>query len=184
MNLVSYTILLTEELPLFLLAAVPLWFVSGADTIASLYVAAFLSATVLAPGMLLWQRVRVTKKHQDKREIVIGRVRGQGMSALFATLEWAVVVSILLLLHGSWLGFLVVASMGFILGFLGFNLRFPNLHFIVRGYRVFTVSPPLDNNPVTGTRSLMLITRRHKMQRGARLIAYRLTNDVYLEEEQ
>jgi hypothetical protein len=56
-----------------------------------------------------------------------------------------------------------------------------NLLFAVRGYRVFTIYPPIDGNPLSGRTSQVLITRRVAVLPGERLVAYRLSDTVYFE---
>jgi len=56
-----------------------------------------------------------------------------------------------------------------------------NLLFAVLGYRVFTLSPPADENPLSGRVSQVLITRRIAVPPGEHLIADRLSDTVYFE---
>jgi len=58
-----------------------------------------------------------------------------------------------------------------------------NLIFAAFGYRVFTVYPPADGNPLTGKTRQALITRRVSLASGDRIVAYRLSDTVYLEAE-
>ena len=61
------------------------------------------------------------------------------------------------------------------------NLHYMNLFFALLNYRVFTVSPPKDNNPHTGREPFVLITRRQSLSPGDHCVAYRLSDTVYLE---
>lgn len=63
------------------------------------------------------------------------------------------------------------------------NLHYMNLLFAALGYRVFTVYPPADGNPLTGKTRQAVVTRRVSLVSGDRLIAYRLSETVYLEAE-
>jgi hypothetical protein len=56
-----------------------------------------------------------------------------------------------------------------------------NVLFALLGYRVFTIYPPMDRNPLTGQSSQVLITRRTAISPGERLIAYRISDTVYIE---
>lgn len=58
-----------------------------------------------------------------------------------------------------------------------------NLIFAVRGLRVFTVYPPADGNPLTARTRHAVITRRVSLAPGERLVAYRLSDTVYLEAD-
>ena len=84
---------------------------------------------------------------------------------------------------GTWRAFgATVAALGFIVFlFWHLNLHYMNVLFAVMGLRVFTVYPPSDTNPLTGKSSEVLITRRAIISRGERVIAYRLSDTVYLE---
>jgi hypothetical protein len=74
-----------------------------------------------------------------------------------------------------------LAALAFIVFlFWHLNLHYMNLLFAALGYRVFTVYPPDDNNPLSGKGSLALITRRVTLSAGERLVAYRLSDTVYL----
>ncbi len=61
------------------------------------------------------------------------------------------------------------------------NLHYMNIFFAILDYRVFTVSAPQDENPYTGREPFVLITRRRNVVRGDRIVAYRLSDTVYLE---
>ena len=64
------------------------------------------------------------------------------------------------------------------------NLHYMNLIFAALGFRVFTVYPPVDGNPLNGKTRQALITRRVSLVPGDRFIAYRLSDTVYLEAEE
>ena len=75
-----------------------------------------------------------------------------------------------------------LAAIGFIVFlFWNLNLHYMNIVFAARGYRVFTVFPPPDDSPFTGKGGQVLITRRVFVSPGDRLVAYRLSDTVYLE---
>ncbi len=76
----------------------------------------------------------------------------------------------------------VLVALGFVIFlFWHLNLHYTNLMFAMRGYRVFTVYPPEDDNPLTGKTNQVLITRRVAVLPGDRLVAYRISDTVYLE---
>jgi len=56
-----------------------------------------------------------------------------------------------------------------------------NIIFAIRGYRVFTIVPPADKNEISGRTSLVLITPRSVLLPEDRIVAYRLSDTVYLE---
>ena len=63
------------------------------------------------------------------------------------------------------------------------NLHYMNLIFAARGLRVFTVYPPAGGNALTGKTRYALITRRVSLASGDQIVAYRLSDTVYLEAE-
>jgi len=76
----------------------------------------------------------------------------------------------------------MLAALGFIIFlFWHLNLHYMNILFAARGYRVFTVYPMADGNPLSGKTTQVLITRRVTVSPGERLVAYRLSDTVYLE---
>ena len=84
---------------------------------------------------------------------------------------------------GVWRDFAAtMAALGFIVFlFWHLNLHYMNLLFAVFGYRVFTIIPVEDGNPLSGKTSQVLITRRAVVLPGERLVAYRLSDTVYFE---
>jgi len=76
----------------------------------------------------------------------------------------------------------VIEALGFIVFlFWHLNLHYMNILFAVRGYRVFTIYPPEDENPLSGRAGQVLITRRALLSSYDRIVAYRLSNTVYIE---
>ena len=61
------------------------------------------------------------------------------------------------------------------------NLHYMNVFFALFNYRVFTISSPQDGNPHTGREPFVLITRRRHLSPDDRIVAYRLSDTVYLE---
>jgi LysM repeat protein len=77
-----------------------------------------------------------------------------------------------------------LAALSFIVFlFSHLNLHYMNLVFAVLGYRVFTVYPPADGNPLTGKTRYAVITRRVSLSSGETIATYRLSDTVYLEAE-
>jgi len=55
-----------------------------------------------------------------------------------------------------------------------------NIVFAALSYHVFTLQPPVEA-AVKGNVSVVLITRRAALIRGDRVIAYRISDTVYME---
>ena len=136
---------------------------------------------VVAPNGFLWLRLRTAKKQDDKREITVGRAddhRDHLLVYLFAMLLPFYSEDL-----GNWRYFgSSVAALAFIVFlFWHLNLHYMNLLFASLGYRVFTVYPPDDGNPITGKTSLAIITKRVCLAPDERFVAYRLSDTVYME---
>jgi hypothetical protein len=164
--------------PLFIL-----WGIRGNCLIGDCYFIGFCLLIVVAPNAFLWLRIRAAKRHQDKRELTVGKAedhRDHILVYLFAMLLpfYAVDLETWRLLATS------VTAIAFIVFlFWHLNLHYMNVLFASLGFRVFTIYPPTDRNPLTGAASYAVITRRVRLLAGERLIAYRLSDTVYLEAE-
>ncbi len=164
--------------PLFIL-----WAIRGNSLIPDRYFIAFCALMVVVPNAFLWLRIRTAKKQADKRELIVGTAddhRDHILVYLFAMLLPFYSEDL-----GSWryLGASVAALAFIVFLFWHLNLHYMNLLFAALGYRVFTVYPPADGNPLTGKTRHAVITRRVSLASGERLIAYRLSDTVYLEAE-
>ena len=165
--------------PLFIL-----WAIRGNSLIPDLYFIAFCLLMVVAPNGFLWLRLRTARRDKDKRDLTIGKAddhRDHMLVYLFAMLLPFYSEDL-----GNWryLGSSVAALAFIVFLFWHLNLHYMNLLFAARGYRVFTVYPPCDGNPISGKTSLALITRRVSLSSGEHLIAYRLSDTVYLEMDE
>ena len=165
--------------PLFIL-----WAIRGNSLIPDLYFIAFCLLMVVAPNGFLWLRLRTARRDKDKRDLTIGKAddhRDHMLVYLFAMLLPFYSEDL-----GSWryLGSSVAALAFIVFLFWHLNLHYMNLLFAARGYRVFTVYPPCNGNPISGKTSLALITRRVSLSSGEHLIAYRLSDTVYLEMDE
>ena len=164
--------------PLFIL-----WAVRGNPLVPDRWFVAFCAAMVLLPNCFLLLRVRIAKIHNEKRQLKTGATedhRDHLLVYLFAMLLpfYAADMS-------SWRDFAaaMTALVFIIFLFWHLNLHYMNLIFAWLGYRVFTVYPPLDDNAVSGTNSWVLITRRVHLPENKELIAYRISDTVYLETD-
>jgi hypothetical protein len=164
--------------PLFIL-----WAIRGNSLIPDRYFIGFCALMVVAPNAFLWLRIRTAKRHADKRGLTVGTAddhRDHILVYLFAMLLPFYSEDL-----GSWryLGASFAALAFIVFLFWHLNLHYMNLVFAALGYRVFTVYPPADGNPLTGKIRQALITRRVSLVSGDRIVAYRLSDMVYLEAE-
>jgi hypothetical protein len=164
--------------PLFIL-----WAIRGSSLIPDRWFIGICALMVILPNAFLWLRVRTAKKQADRRELTVGMAddhRDHILVYLFAMLLPFYSEDI-----GTWrdLGATIAALAFIVFLFWHLNLHYMNLLFAVRGLRVFTVYPPADGNPLTGRSRQALITRRVSLASGDRIVAYRLSDTVYLEAD-
>jgi hypothetical protein len=164
--------------PLFVL-----WAIRGNSLIPDHYFICFCVLMVLLPNAFLWLRIGAAKRNHDRRELTVGIAddhRDHILVYLFA---------MLLPFYSEDLGTLrdlaaTLAALSFIVFlFWHLNLHYMNLVFAVLGYRVFTVYPPADGNPLTGRTRYAVVTRRVSLSPGETITTYRLSDTVYLEAE-
>lgn len=177
LQLARLFMVLSSMSPIFLL-----WAMRGTRVMPTPLFVTLCLALVILPNALLWVRIRISRMKQDKRELAVGHAedhRDHILVYLFA---------ILLPFYSedldTWRQFLSsLAALGFIIFlFWHLNLHYMNLAFAVRGYRVFTVYPPNDDNAHSGDVAFVLITRRGSVRPNQRVVANRLSNTVYLED--
>jgi len=164
--------------PLFII-----WAIKGSNLIPDSYFIGFCALMIIVPNVVLWLRIRIAKKQSDKRELKVGSAddhRDHILVYLFAMLLPFYSADL-----ATWrdLGATVAALMFIVFLFWHLNLHYMNLIFAARGLRVFTVYPPDDGNVLTGKTPYVVITRRVRLLPGEPLIAYRLSDTVYLEVE-
>lgn len=164
--------------PLFIL-----WAIHGNNLVPDRWFIGFCVLMVLVPNFFLWLRIYIARTRGDKRELTVGTAddhRDHILVYLFA---------ILLPFYSQRLD--TWRDLSATLGALAFivflfwhlNLHYMNLVFAARGLRVFTVDPPADGNQISGKVRYAVITRRISLSAGERLVAYRLSDTVYLEAE-
>lgn len=164
--------------PLFIL-----WAIRGSSLIPDPYFVGACVFMVIVPNLFLWLRIRTALKQNDKRTITVGTAddhQDHILVYLFAMLLPFYSEDI-----GTWRDFgATLAALAFIV-FLSWhlNLHYMNLLFALRGLRVFTVYPPADGSPLTAKTRHALITRRVCLATGEQVVAYRLSDTVYLEAD-
>lgn len=162
--------------PLFVL-----WAIRGSKILCDQYLWTLCAGMVIFPNLFLWLRILTVKKKQLNNEVVVGKAedhRDHLLVYLFATLLPFYSID-----TASWrdFGALMTAVVFVVFLFWYLNLHYLNILFAIRGYRVFTIAPPKDENPFSGRTSLVLITPRVYLAEGERIIAYRLSNTLFFE---
>src|SRR6267154_146350 len=161
--------------PLFVL-----WAIRGSNLLSDRYLVSFCALMVVLPNLFLWLRIRMARTLSVTREVVVGSAedhRDHLLVYLFAMLLPFYAVDL-----ATWRDVAaVLVALGFIIFlFWHLNLHYMNVLFAVLGYRVFTISPPTDDNPLSGKSPLVLITKRAAISRGEHLAVYRLSDTVYI----
>jgi hypothetical protein len=167
---------LSSMSPLFLL-----WAIRGNSFIPDKYLLPICAVMFVLPNLFLWVRIRTAIIDNDQREITVGIAedhRDHLLVYLFSMLLPFYAVEIR---TGRDVTAVVVALAFIVFLFWHLNLHYMNVVFAAMGYRVFSISPPLDDNPLSGKIGFALITRRPALAPGAQLIAYRLSDTVYFE---
>ncbi len=165
--------------PLFIL-----WAIRGINLIPDRWFIGFCTLMVIIPNAFLWLRIRTARKQADKRELTVGTAddhRDHILVYLFAMLLPFYSENI-----STWrdLGSTLAALAFIVFLFWHLNLHYMNLLFAFRGLRVFTVYSPADGNPLTGKSRQAVITRRVSLAPGDQIIAYRLSDTVYMEADE
>ena len=164
--------------PLFIL-----WAIQGNDLIADRWFIPFCVSMVVLPNAFLLLRIHIARKRADKRSLAVGATENRPDHILVYLL------AMLLPLYGgqveSWRQLCASATaLTFIVFmFWHLNLHYMNPAFAAFGYRIFTVSPPDDGNPLTGRTHHAVITRRAGLAPGDVITAYRLSDTVYLADD-
>jgi hypothetical protein len=167
---------LSSVSPLFIV-----WAIRGSPLIRDPYLASGCMVMVFVPYAFLWLRIRTARILNERRELNVGSAddhRDHLLIYLFAMLLPFYPVD---LTSTRDLIAILVALGIVIFMFWRLNLHYLNLLFLLLDYRVFTILPPKDENPLSGTDAFILITRRTSIADGSRLNAYRLSDSVYFE---
>ncbi|RZB28988.1 MAG: hypothetical protein AEth_01592 [Candidatus Argoarchaeum ethanivorans] len=176
MKIARLLMVLSSISPLFIL-----WGIRGNNLIPDIYFSSFCTVMVIVPNFFLWLRVRTVRKLNEKRELVVGTAEDHREHLL------VYLFAMLLPFYAADLGTYrdiaaAIAALCFIVFlFWHLNLHYMNLLFAVFGYRVFTINPPADDNPLSGKFSQVLITRRTLVLPGERLVVYSLSDTVTME---
>jgi hypothetical protein len=173
-----FLLVLSSISPLFIL-----WAIQGNSLIPDNLFTGLCMMMVIIPNTFLWLRIQTAKKLGEKRELVTGRAedhRDHLLVYLFTMLLPFYTAN-----FSSWRDFAAaMTALGFIVFlFWHLNLHYMNILFASLGFRVFTVYPPAGRNNLSGSQSWVLITRRVHVSEGERIIAYRISDTVYLEEQ-
>ncbi len=176
LNVARLLMVMSSFSPLFVL-----WAIRGNCLIPDMYFIGLCTLMVVLPNGFLGWRILRSRSLRETREIVVGKAedhRNHILVYLFAML-----LPFYEAASDNWRDFFaVLAALSFIIFlFWHLNLHYTNLIFAILRYRVFTVYPPEDDNPLSGKEGQIVITRRTIMLPKDRIFAYRISDAVYLE---
>ena len=168
---------LSSMAPLFIL-----WAIRGKSIIPEIYFIPFCLLMAIIPNVLLYYRIKISKKNKDKRELKIGSTEYQQDHALVYLL--AMTLPFYTADHQSYreLAATTVAFLLVVFMFWNLNLHYVNLLFAMFGYRVHSVSSPSDCNDLNGNQRFTLITKRTHLTPNSTITAHRISDTVYLEQ--
>lgn len=177
LKLLRLLMVLSSIAPLFIL-----WAIRGIELLPDVYFVAGCVVLATVPTMLLLLRERVAKQQNDTRTLVIGSVeddRGHVLVYLFAMLLPFYRQDV-----DTCREFLaLLAALCFIVFlFWHLNFHYMNILFALRRYRVLTVHPPETTNEYASLDSFTLLTRRRSIPANEQVVAYRLTDTLYMEK--
>lgn len=161
-----------------------LWAIRGNSLVPEPYFLSFCGIMVILPNLFLWWRIQTARKLQEIREITVGSAedhRDHLLVYLFAMLLPFYTANL-----SSWREVATaLAALGFIVFlFWHLNLHYMNIVFAAAGYRVFTIYPIDDNNPLSGKTGFVLITKRIAVGPRSQVRCYRLSDTVYFEGDE
>ena len=177
LNFLRFILALGSFSPLFVL-----WAVKGVSFLHDGILLLVCGILTVGPSYVLFWHERNAKRQKIRRPLKVGRVEnqsGQILVYLFAVLLpfYSQDVD-----SGRDLSAFILALAFIVYLFWQLNLYYINILFALRGYRIFTVHPPHQENEFASLDSFILITRRKGLLSGQEIVGLRLSNTVYLEE--
>ena len=179
LKLARLLMVLSSISPLFIL-----WAIRGNRLVPDLYFIGFCAFMVLAPNGFLWLRFRTARRLQEKRDLTVGKADDHRTHVLVYL--FAVLLPFYRQDPGTWrdLGAAAAAVAFIVFLFFHLNLHYMNFLFAALGYRVFSVYAPDEGNALSGKTSFALITQRVGLSPGQSVVAYRLSDTVYVEVDE
>ena len=170
---------LSSLAPLFLLMSI-----RGNSLFPELYFVSICLAFAILPSFFLWLRIHIVRRVENISVKVVGSTedhRSHVLVYLFATLLPFYREDI-----GTYRDLIaMIVAIGLIIYlFWRLRLHYLNIFFEVRGYRIFSVSPPKSENPFSGKDDFILITRRKYLPKDLQVFAYQISETVHLEKQE
>lgn len=177
LGLVRLMMVLSSLAPLFLL-----WAVRGISSVADRYLVPLCLAFAVVPTLVLLARIRICIRSNDAVTITIGTYEDHRDHLL------VYLVAMLVPLYQADLKTTrdtlanLVALLLIIFLFFHLRLHYMNVLFALRGYRVYTVTPPESVNPASRREPFVLLTSRPYLAKSDSIRALRLSNTVFMEQ--
>ena len=177
-RLIRFFMVLSSISPIFILLAI-----RGSDFVEGYYFEVICIFLAVFANVALVLRIRTSKQKEGPQTRRVGKTENHSYHVIMY------LIAVLLPFYRQDLDALrevitIVAALTIVVFlFWRFNLHYMNLYFVIRGYRVFTISPPENSGPYDTKDSWMLITRRTNLL-SEDLIVYRISDTIYLEEKE
>lgn len=163
--------------PLFIL-----WAIRGTTVISEILFISVCLAIPIVSSICLFDRYRIAKKNGDTENLLIESIEDRNMHTL------TYLFSNLLPFYRQQLDncrdifAMLIALICIIFLFYRLNFYYMNILFLLIGYNSFMISSTSSNrNSHSWEEPFVLITFRRYLKTGKRLLAYRLSDTVYLE---
>jgi hypothetical protein len=138
---------------------------------------------IMIPSLMLFFREKTAIKDKEFRIIKTGKAEDHRDHLLVYLL--AVLLPLWTANMESISGFIttVIAFLFIIFLFYNLNLHYINAIYAIRGYKIYTVIPPLSENVFSGKRSFVIPSKRDFLPENKELKLLRLSDNVYIEIE-
>ena len=175
LGLARLMMVLSSMAPLF-----ALWAIRGVNVVPNIFFISICMALIAIPNLVLAARLWIAKIHDDSKKITVRSSedhRDHILVYLFA---------MLLPLYDANIGtnrdFAATVAAFIFIAFLFWhlNLHYMNILFALFGYRVFSITSEKKDG-VSGTESLVLLTRRRSLIAGEEIRTLRISNTVLWE---
>ncbi len=165
--------------PLFML-----WAVAGVKGIPDKHLVAMCFVFAILPSIVVRVRERVASKDNDIKIIVVQTASDDSANVLVYL--FTIAVPLFSVNLDTVRAKFAMLGLVFFVTYMYLHLRlfFMNPLYALRGYRVFTVAPPDDEDGIGTRETFVVLSRRRTIAKNAKLRALRLSDTVYLELNQ
>ena len=156
--------------------------IRGAGFIPGYWLEAICGAMILAPNILLYLRMRISRQSEGPHMRTVGQTRDRSRQ-MAANMAAMLLIALCIPEPGSWRDMVAISLVLILVTLLMWRL---GLHFacpyvLLSGYRVIEVQPPDDAGPHTDRAAWTLLTRSSYPRPGDVLGTHRITDTVYLD---